>query len=313
MLTISAKYERPGCLNTQAALTTSNSARSSTVAAQKYINPICIGQVFGRLTAIGGQFSKVAGNLGLKASFVKCQCKCGNVRDFRVADLKRGTTVSCGCFRREGRGISVGQVFGRLTILGVPFRCHFGKKVYLCLVCECVCGGIVVVPKIRLLHKITSSCGCLNSDTTAKRNFRHGGCGTRIYGIWKEMKKRCDNPAHKYFSDYGGRGIGVCDEWKSFESFRDWAMANGYADDLTIDRWPDKNGNYEPSNCRWATMKEQANNTRKNRIIEAFGESKTIAQWIRDPRCIVKWGCFYVRLSNGWDATKAMTTPSRGY
>ena len=101
----------------------------------------------------------------------------------------------------------------------------------------------------------------------------------RLYGIWKGMKSRCNNPARKSYADYGGRGITVCDEWaQSFEKFRDWALANGYRDDLTLDR-KENDGPYSPENCRWATQAEQSNNTRRNHIVEAFGESHTLAEW----------------------------------
>lgn len=94
------------------------------------------------------------------------------------------------------------------------------------------------------------------------------------------MKQRCCGYNAKSYKHYGGRGITVCEEWRnSFEAFYEWAMANGYSDSLTLDRI-DVNGNYEPSNCRWATMKEQNNNKRNNRNITYKGETHTLAQWI---------------------------------
>lgn len=105
----------------------------------------------------------------------------------------------------------------------------------------------------------------------------HGMKKTRIYKSWERIKRRCNNP--KTYKNYGGRGIKVCDEWsKDFMAFYEWAMANGYRDDLTIDRI-DVNGNYEPNNCRWVTMKEQENNRRNNHHITYNGETHTIAEW----------------------------------
>lgn len=101
----------------------------------------------------------------------------------------------------------------------------------------------------------------------------------RLYRIWADMKRRCKNSDRPNYKNYGGKGIRVCQEWEnSFDSFREWALNNGYSDDLSIDRI-DNNGNYEPSNCCWVTAKEQANNKRNNLHIEYKGETRTLAQW----------------------------------
>ena len=108
----------------------------------------------------------------------------------------------------------------------------------------------------------------------------HGQSKTRLYGIWCGIKKRCYDPRNKRYANYGGRGIKVCEEWQTFEPFYEWAMANSYVENLTIDRI-DTNGNYEPSNCRWADAITQQNNTTRNHMLTAFGETKTIAEWSR--------------------------------
>lgn len=138
----------------------------------------------------------------------------------------------------------------------------------------------------------------------------HGGKGSRLYSIWRAMKTRCYNPNSKAYPRYGGRGITVCDEWlDSFEAFRDWALANGYRDDLTIDR-VDSNGPYAPENCRWATYKEQANNTRRNRIITVNGERLTIAA--ASEKFNLNPFLLYDRISRlGWSAERAIFTPAR--
>lgn len=136
--------------------------------------------------------------------------------------------------------------------------------------------------------------------------YKHGQYGSRLYETWQTMKKRCSNPNNRQYHLYGGRGIIVCDEWRNdFQAFYDWAMSHGYADDLTIDRI-DVNGNYEPSNCRWATMKEQQNNRRNNHLITYNGETKTLKQW--SEKIGIDWGVLYSRLKKGWSIEKSLTT-----
>lgn len=147
--------------------------------------------------------------------------------------------------------------------------------------CVCDCGKEFITTSGNLLSGDTTSCGCARAKNfTAKK---HGMSSTRLYSIWCGMKKRCYNKNSKSYRIYGAERKVVCDEWQMFEPFCAWAMANGYRDDLTIDRI-DSTGNYEPANCRWATRKEQANNMRCNRPVYQYSldgvlikEHKTIA------------------------------------
>ena len=138
----------------------------------------------------------------------------------------------------------------------------------------------------------------------------HNGKGTRLYSIWKGMKTRCYNKNQPAYRMYGGRGITVCDEWlHDFPAFRDWAISHGYSDDLTLDR-KDNSLGYSPSNCRWITYQEQANNTRRNIVIEYNGEKGTVAMLCR--KYNVNPFLIYDRITRlGWDAQKAMSTPAR--
>ena len=119
----------------------------------------------------------------------------------------------------------------------------------------------------------------------------HHSTKTRLYKIWAGMRGRCKRETHKYFKDYGGRGVSVCTEWESFDIFKEWAIANGYIDGLTIDRI-DCNGNYEPKNCRWATMKEQARNKRNNHRVTVEGRTMTLSECVEQysiPKSTIRW------------------------
>jgi len=144
--------------------------------------------------------------------------------------------------------------------------------------CICDCGKRVVVKSASLRSGCSKSCGCLKNELLAKEKpaKTHGMTGTAIHRIWKNMKKRCYNanvPEYKY---YGGRGITVCDRWMKFENF--YADMGNRPKGKSIDRI-DNNGNYKPSNCRWATNKEQGRNTSVNRIITYKGESLCLIEW----------------------------------
>jgi hypothetical protein len=146
-----------------------------------------------------------------------------------------------------------GQRFGKLVVVSMAGKTKYWDRKWLC---KCDCGGDALVLGGNLKRGHTTSCGCSRIDAITS----HGGCGSRLYTIWSLMIRRCEKEYDGRYHRYGGRGISVCDEWRnSFEVFRDWAMENGYEPTLTIDRI-NNDGNYEPANCRWATLKDQAQN-----------------------------------------------------
>lgn len=153
----------------------------------------------------------------------------------------------------------LGKRYGRLIVIEqLPNK--NGNTWWLC---KCDCGNEKAVQGTRLVNGHTRSCGCLVTDVTVARNkqgFKYGIRGNRIYRIYWGMRTRCYNTTDHNYKRYGGRGIKICDEWlNSFEAFRDWSLANGYRDDLSIDRI-NNDGDYEPSNCRWATNEQQQAN-----------------------------------------------------
>lgn len=241
------------------------------------------GQRFGRLTVVCRAENKCG-----KTNW-HCKCDCGNEKDVLSINLTRGLTRSCGCFHNEDlsarRTVDLtGQRFGRLTVLE---RSKNQKKKGTVWTCKCECGSLVDVSAGHLKDGHTKSCGCLVKEKAsyrishASRNVKHGMTNTRIYRIYHKMYLRCyskDNPA---YHNYGGRGITICQEWlgeHGFENFADWSMKNGYADNLSIDRKDNEKG-YSPDNCRWATAKEQANNTRSTVFLTYKGETKSASEW----------------------------------
>ena len=154
----------------------------------------------------------------------------------------------------------VGVRFGRLIVVS---RAESVKRNSRWL-CRCDCGNEIVVYGCHLRSGATKSCGCLNNELVSDRFKTHGKTKTRLFRTWQNMRKRCENPKLKSYKNYGGKGVKVCEEWKDFVSFCDWAVANGYRDNLTIDRI-NPNGNYEPSNCQWLTRSENSKKSWRDR------------------------------------------------
>jgi hypothetical protein len=172
--------------------------------------------------------------------------------------------------------VAIGQRFGRWVVMGPEARTpsgHRGAPVK----CSCPLG----IEKIATLDSLFSgkslSCGCLQREQTAQRNqgvtgedhpaFKHGLTDHPLFNAWKGMLRRCDNPASKDWPNYGGRGITVCDAWHDPAVFVSWVDEHlgPRPDGMSLDRWPDNDGNYEPGNIRWATAKQQNWNRRKQR------------------------------------------------
>lgn len=129
----------------------------------------------------------------------------------------------------------------------------------------------------------------------------------KLYNTWMKMIQRCTDSACERYKDYGGRGISVCNEWlDNFDAFAEWALSNGHGMDLTIDRI-DNDGNYEPSNCRWVTKKEQNRNKRTNMMVTYCGETKPLVDWCEDLG--LRYDPIHNRITKGWDVETAFTTP----
>lgn len=232
---------------------------------------------------------------------------CG--KEFEVYPYREKTAKYCSKKCQNKDKDLTGKKFGRWTVLkqveDYIFPNGEHRKQWLC---KCECGTERIVLGKILRNGQSKSCGCWRNEKAKKDSTTHGMSHSRLYNIYSNMKDRCYNKKTSSYKRYGGRGIKICQEWlDDFENFKNWALPNGYNDSLTIDRI-NNNGNYEPSNCRWITSKEQQSNTRRNLYITYNGEVHTLAEWERIMG--VKTGLLGKRLRKGWDIKKAFTTPS---
>lgn len=199
-----------------------------------------------------------------------------------------------------------GQKYGYWTVLEIAENNHGVIK----WLCRCDCGKIATIRTGNLRSGASKSCGCHQYDhlRNRKRNYPQDVRIKRLENIWNNMKKRCMDRNNINYKNYGGRNIKICDEWKDYVSFARWALNNGYADKLTIERINNE-GNYEPSNCKWITKQEQHNNRRNSKFETLDGITKTVAEWAREYN--IHPSTLYRRLNNGMDIYDAIKKPSR--
>jgi hypothetical protein len=170
-----------------------------------------------------------------------------------------------------------GQRFGRLTVKADLGTRKTSAQFVRYWACDCDCGQTVEVRTGGLRSGATKSCGCLHKEIMSQSHYRHGMIRSTEYRIWNNIKNRCGNPNVPAYPRYGGRGITICDRWKDdFSAFLS-DMGPRPSTGHSIDRI-NNDGNYEPGNCRWATAKEQGNNSRHNRIVSVRGEEMTLSQ-----------------------------------
>lgn len=208
------------------------------------------------------------------------KCDCGNEKALPIKQVRYGSIKSCGCHinknkpQKRQQRVYPGEKFGKLTVIELlgqrEGKGHFFSRV------RCDCGTELIERDSSLISGRVTQC----RTCTLRENgqLTHGMTNTRRFNIWQSMRARCYNPNDNNYKNYGGRGIGICDEWKDdFVSFYNWSNENGYSDDLTIDRI-DVNGDYCPENCRWADKKTQARNKRTTRYLEYEGKILPICE-----------------------------------
>lgn len=170
--------------------------------------------------------------------------------------------------------------YGRLTVVALAERRSAGQAVW---VCKCDCGGTTEATGANLRNGRTQSCGCLQKERASASSLRHGeardGAMTGVYRVWIEMWQRCTNPKSQRWHSHGARGIRVCDRWKDYETFRD--DMGPRPPRHSIER-RDNDGNYDPSNCYWASAKEQARNKRTTIRVTLNGVTKPLTQWCEE-------------------------------
>lgn len=205
-------------------------------------------------------------------------------------------------YNKKNYTIKIGDKFNRLTILNLykingKFYCD----------CKCDCENIKSKTLVRdLLSDNTKSCGCLNKELRIQQNTKHNdanrGQKTRLYNIWVDMRRRCNNKSRKSAKNYSLKGITVCEEWNDYLTFKEWAMSNGYNDDLTIERKDNSKG-YNPNNCCWIPKSEQSRNRTTNHYITYNGKTQTLTEWALELN--IKRTTLSNRLRNGWSVEKA--------
>jgi len=198
-----------------------------------------------------------------------------------------------------------GRTFGEWTVTGKDSSIRKYKNIY--WICRCSCGSVKSVYSQSLKNGGSVSCGCKTNELISAANKVHGLHGHPLNMIWCNMRRRCGDPKIARYKSYGGRGITVCDEWNSnFVPFYNWAISNGYARGLSIERI-DVDGNYCPDNCKWIPLSDQVFNRTDTRLIEYLGIKKTINEWSAETG--ITRSAIVHRFDRGWSIDRIITTP----
>lgn len=225
-----------------------------------------IGKKFGRLTVVEQDGERKAG----RHPRWMCKCDCGNVVTKSAPALRQGREPSCGCaardFQRQKYDLT-GKKFGLLLVVKAESASNSKRNIVWKCLCDCGNETQAVGSELRSGHK--RSCGCLHLDVLLETHTKHGharaGQLSPTYVSWASMHTRCSNENSRNFKHYGGRGISVCERWKSFENFL--TDMGERPDGMSLDR-VDVNGNYEPSNCKWSNQSEQVKNQRRYKNVK---------------------------------------------
>lgn len=244
--------------------------------------------------------------VGRKHRYIEylCRCDCGNEVRLGSNQLRNDCRHSCGCHRLVNKP-EIGRRYHHLTAIG-PVEGN--KKLF---VFRCDCGVEKEIDGYHVVNGLTITCGSCEYHLKfmSDRNKTHGLSNTKFYEQYRGMLKRCYDPNAINYRDYGGRGIRVCEEWRTdAKAFYDWAIAHGWSEGLSLDRI-DNDGDYCPENCRWATVKEQSHNKRNNLRLTFNGETKIAAEWADELNIPCK--TLYERLRRGWSVEDALTCPVR--
>jgi len=192
----------------------------------------------------------------------------------------------------------IGEKYGKLTVVERVSN----KNGHTRLRCVCECGNEIIVFTSNLKkHKYPS---CNECREPARK--KHGMSGTRLFNIWVNMRQRCMNPKSSSHKSYYDKGITICDEWMNFDNFKNWSFANGYREDLSIDRI-DSNKCYCPENCRWADIVTQNNNTSRIHFLIYKGVKKSVRQWAIFTG--INYHTLMSRLNSGWSIEDAIEKP----
>lgn len=237
---------------------------------------------------------------------VLCKCDCGNELEVDLSALKCGNTTTCGCSQKTN---VIGVQFGHVTVMEELDPIRYYNVSNRVVRCQCTCGNIFETTLRPLQTGHSTSCGCKRMEAfynNRKDLTTHGLSNHRLYRLWTDMKTRCNNPNSYPYARYGNRGISICSEWANdFMNFYNWAMANGYNENMTIDRI-DNNGPYSPENCRWVTPREQATNKTTNIMITFNGKTACLSE-----HC-TELGLNYNRIHDritylGWSVEQALS------